>query len=945
MSHRARMALLALLPLAACSTAPTDPSPRIKDLQTRSVSVAPNADIPSSRDKAIAGYREFLGRPDGGLLQSEAMRRLGDLQMERGDEKQVEVEPAVTSKKGARAKSSTSADEYRTAIKHYQDYLRAYPHRPGNDRVLYQLARAYEQLGDLDTSLATLTRLITEYPNTPNKDEVQFRRGEFYFAKRAYPEAEQAYHAVVTMGDGSQYFENAIYMHGWSLFKQEKYDAGLDSFFAILDRKLPKHEAGGPALVDTSTLSRGNREMVDDTFRVMSISFASMEGAQAVARTFARVGPKDYEYLVYQNLGDLYIKQERIKDAADSYGAFTERYPNHPQAPLMQVKVIDAYKQAGFADLVLAAKKDFVVRYGAKSTFRQAQDATSYQAVVPYLKQNLDDLARHYHASAQKTKSPADYHEATRWYQAYLESFPNDPQAPAMNFLLAEALFESKQYNDAAIEYERTAYHYPAHPKSADAGYAALQAYEQYAKQLQGEELRKWQQNATFSALRFADTYPQDPRTPAVLTAAAEKFYAQHSPDKAAELARRVLALKPEATPEQRRTVWTVIAHTDFEKGAFDRAETDYQQVLALTASNDPLRPALVERLAASVYKEGEQKRATGDSRGAVDAFLRVGTVAPASAIRITAEYDAAATLVGMKDWPGAIKILEGFRKNYPGNALQPEVTTKLAAAYLETGQLPKAAAEFETLAGSMTDPQARRGARWQIAELYEKAGRTPEAASAYSRYIKEYPSPLEPAIEARQKLADMYKAGGQAKEQSYWLQDIVNADRQGGRERTDRTRYLAARASIHLAEPAFDAYKSVKLVEPLKKNLKVKKERMEAALKAYTAAADYGVADITTESTFRIAEIYNDFGRALMTSQRPKGLSAVELEQYNVLLEEQAFPFEEKAIEVHEVNAQRTANGIYDSWVKNSFAELTKLRPVRYGKLEKSEGAIDAIR
>ena len=119
----------------------------------------------------------------------------------------------------------------------------------------------------------------------------------------------------------------------------------------------------------------------------------------------------------------------------------------------------------------------------------------------------------------------------------------------------------------------------------------------------------------------------------------------------------------------------------------------------------------------------------------------------------------------------------------------------------------------------------------------------------------------------------------------------------------------------------------------------------MEAALKAYASAADYGVAEVATASTFRIAEIYNDFSRSLMASQRPRGLSALELEQYNVLLEEQAFPFEEKAIEIHEVNAQRTTQGIYDQWVKNSFAELGKLRPVRYAKTEKSEVAIDALR
>jgi hypothetical protein len=62
-------------------------------------------------------------------------------------------------------------------------------------------------------------------------------------------------------------------------------------------------------------------------------------------------------------------------------------------------------------------------------------------------------------------------------------------------------------------------------------------------------------------------------------------------------------------------------------------------------------------------------------------------------------------------------------------------------------------------------------------------------------------------------------------------------------------------------------------------------------------------------------------------------------------MLEEQAFPFEEKATELHELNARRAAAGIYDQWVKRSFEALRELRPVRYGKNERSEGVVDAIR
>ncbi len=93
------------------------------------------------------------------------------------------------------------------------------------------------------------------------------------------------------------------------------------------------------------------------------------------------------------------------------------------------------------------------------------------------LKTNLKDVAQYYHAQAQKTKSVADYQEAAKWYRSYLTSFPDDPDSAVTNYLLADTFFESKQYLDAAQQYENTAYSYGSHAKAADAGYAALVSY------------------------------------------------------------------------------------------------------------------------------------------------------------------------------------------------------------------------------------------------------------------------------------------------------------------------------------------------------------------------------------------------------------------------------------------------------------------------------------
>ena len=100
----------------------------------------------------------------------------------------------------------------------------------------------------------------------------------------------------------------------------------------------------------------------------------------------------------------------------------------------------------------------------------------------------------------------------------------------------------------------------------------------------------------------------------------------------------------------------------------------------------------------------------------------------------------------------------------------------------------------------------------------------------------------------------------------------------------------------------------------------------------------------MTTQATYAIAELYRDFGKALMESERPANLSALEREQYDALVEEQAFPFEEKAISIHETNAKRTADGVYDQWVQQSFTRLAELVPAHYAKQERGAEAVDAL-
>ena len=874
------------------------------------------------------------------------MRRLGDLEMDSADQRV------------ANGQAKGELADYQAAIKRYQDYLQGHPNDPGNSRVLYQLARAHEQGGALEVALKTLDRLVREFPNSPYRDEAQFRRGELLFTMRDYAKSEQAYFAVLSSNDKT-YHERALYMQGWAIFKQGRLEDSLHPFFGVLDAKLGGDTQDAP-LEALPNLTRADRELVEDTFRVMSLSLANLQGAESIRAYINSDDRRAYEFRVYEQLGELYIKQDRSKDAADTLAAFARREPLHAQAPILQAHVIDIYQRAGLATLALEAKKEYVERYGVASEFRKANPA-GWEHAQPLVKAHLAELARHYHATAQKSKASADYQEAVRWYRAFIVSFPEDPAASQNNFLLAELLFESGRLGEAAVEYESAAYKYPHHAKSADAGYSALLSYAGQEKGADAKQLATLQRAGVDSALHFAKEFPADTRKGLVLTNAAEKLFGLRDAEQAYSVAEQVLELQPTVAPAQRRVAWTVVAHIAFERGGFAKAESAYAEVLTLTPQNDPGRNPLVERLAASAYKQGEQARAAGKGLDAVAHFNRVATLAPQSAVRATAQFDAAAVLIGLKDWDGAARSLEDFRQRYPNHALQEDVGAKLAVAYLEKGNWAKAAGEFERVALNHKDPKVVRGALWQAAELHEKAiakapdksadksadkaGARAGAVKAYERYVKQFPEPLEPALEARFRMARMAKDdGNSARELAEW-KEIFQVERSAGKARTDRTKTLGGMAALALTEPALEAYRKVALIEPLQKQLKLKKAKMEEVMKAYGVASEYGVAEVTTAATFHTAALYRDFGKALMSSQRPKKLSKAEIEQYNVMLEEQAFPFEEKAAEVHELNARRTADGHYGPWVKRSFAELSELRPVRYRKSERSEVSIDAIR
>ena len=323
MSRRTALALAVSAALAAgCAASPQ------KSTLAELHSIKPDAaEVPVTEglEQAMQGYRRFLDETPETELTPEAMRRLADLQIEKqfginGDGRIVEMEAperaAITTNTEGAALTAAAAGgatpeseqefEARTtaatglpapagpepadpsaaleAIALYDRLLAEYPAYEHNDQVLYQKARAYDELGRTEEAMETMQSLIATNPHSAHYDEVQYRRGEFYFTRRKFREAESAYAAIIGLGPDSSYYEFALYKLGWSLYKQDFYDEAQHRFMALLDYKVStgydfdqEHE-------------EDEERRVADTFRVISLGFSNLGGPDVVREYFAENG-------------------------------------------------------------------------------------------------------------------------------------------------------------------------------------------------------------------------------------------------------------------------------------------------------------------------------------------------------------------------------------------------------------------------------------------------------------------------------------------------------------------------------------------------------------------------------------------------------------------------------------------------------------------------------
>ena len=900
--------------------------------------------------EALRAYERFVMEDLEGrsTLRAEAIHRLGDLytQIETSTyDKRVREARTRAGSKGP-APSPPVLDRNKS-IAVYERLLALYPDRPENDAALYQLARAHWEAGRTAEAVARLTQLRTRHPRSAYAGEAAFRLGEHAVATHDFLQAVELFQTAQS-GSDPALAESAGYQLGWAYLNLQEYRRAADAFVAILDASAPRAGAApgrSPAVAlgpepafSLAKFSEPEAVFVTEVINALLLSFDYLGGPGEMRAYFNASGRRVFEQTLYRTMGTLYQAQDRTADAVAAYETFLAIAPNHPDAPAFQSVVVDAYTKAKWQAALIAARERLVDRYEPGGAWARATTDAARRAARPLVKEALYQLALYDHAQAQTAKRPDAYEKAVARDDRFLSSFSDNVEAARIAWLRAEALFDLGRYDESAEGYSRTAYDYPLHAQSREAGYAAVVASERVVPP-DGPVSPQAAENLFTRVERFATAFPDDQRHADLLMKAAETAARAGLADRAYDAAQRLVTASPASrwTAQAKRLIGQAL----YDRGQYHDAEQAFRQALA--AASGPQADALKALAASSLYQDAAARRTTGDRASATRLYVKVADEFPATPLAPAALLEAADAALESGDGPGAKRLWTRLVGDYPTSGQAPPALRRLATAAAREGD-PAGAIEWYEALSARSDGPARDDIAWTIAQLAEDARMWPRVERALGALAGRADLPPGRSIEAGFRAARAVARQGRAADARQRAEAVLDRYRtwratRGADAELAPADLLAADARLELADRRAAAYTAIRLVTPVEHTLADKRAALTLALDAYAEAAQLKVAGVTTAATHKIGALFDDFLQAVLDSERPGELTAEQLEQYNILLEEQAAPFEERAVTAYETNVRRTQElGVYDPWVEKSFERLAVLRPARYRRQERTE-------
>ncbi|MEY2864105.1 MAG: hypothetical protein RLY58_1812, partial [Pseudomonadota bacterium] len=835
------------------------------------------------------------------------------------------LELARKIKTGVNSRSDETI-ELQNRVSFYDDLLNTLPASEMRDDFYYELASSNDKLGNIDRAVELLDQMLKRFPNTRFASESHFRIAESLFSRGKFTDALREYSLVLNNGN-DRYWQQAQYQLAWAYYKDGRYDDAVGPFERLIDSLQAKYQ-----------LSKGEQLRLDDSYNTLSRVFVQLGGAPALTAHFDQRELTKDEIRIYKAVSDRYREQQQPFDVAQTYENFIQRHPLAVETADFNRELIKVYKDAGFAKDIIRVKSEYIQRFDTDSAYFQQASPALQATLRPELKANLDDLAKHYHASAQTNKSPAEYLKAADLYRKQLALTTEPADQVRINELMADALYSGGQFEAAIPIYEQLAYDHIG-SKPADAGYFALLGYQARLKQLPDDQQLAWLDRQKDSSLRFVKTFASDKNSAPVLLAMTGQYLTRKDFATVCTLAQQLLVL-PALSAADRKTAAILLANARFDQQQWAEAETAYRHVLTLGDLNREENTRYQNQLAASLYRQADALQTTDFSKAST-LYQQASDTTQDIKVKVDAAWRAAMV---MGETTTAIPQLQAFYARYALNEQAIGILERIVGIQEKSMDWQGASRTYQQIyqRDTRSKPDNALAALWLAADSERKAidtGTTPRTSlqstaetALYRQYLAEPRADLSQSIEASERLyqdaLQRHDTSNQQQELNRQLQwaSKLNA---APVSTQPRLRYLAARAHTLLDQPLIEQYRAIAITQPLKDSIARKQASLQKLLASQQAILDLKVAEFVTPAQYVLGDSFARFYQGVNAAPVPTGMSDLDAEQYQITIEEQTQPLKDKAIEWHKANATLATlpdGALWDTWIAKSFEALAGL-------------------
>lgn len=800
---------------------------------------------------------------------------------------------------------------YDKLINVYKKLLTKFKTTPKGDNLYYVLGYSLYENGDYEDAVNYFEVLLQRYPKTQFKDEVLFRLGELKFDLGQYDDSIATY-TVLLDHPGSIYFEKALYKIGWSYYKLEDYKSAIGHFTKIVDRHMvkgvPNFEKDGIAMA---------------AYENIVSALSHNKDHDSLMQALRRILNKPYSDRLTVDLRKKLIEYSKFEEAITANTILISLFPDSKELPAAYLSLGDIFMHRGDVQKSLSAQRKIIKSYVPDSKWYknafQGRDAATDEVVSRTIK----EIAwHHFNISAKENKS-GNLDIAIEILKKHKRFYSNSTRHPEMTLLLAESLFENKQYFEASQNYMASMKHHKQTSEGVDSAKAALISLNLNIPHI-NVNVRNTQRLEMIAGINdivttFPQIFPNDKSTNDIYFDSALLLNRLESYDHAKDTLRLLF-----------QTKYNVKAF--MLTGDIFIKEENYLEASNYFGSAFELKPkqkGLREKLTKSYYMAA--KDLSSEKRFDEAAYYYY----------LSFDIDKSGDL-GLKSLTQKAKIhmdtgaMTDFYKTLKLISSHYSKSKEVYSLLIDGGKTFEAQGKWVFAANLFSDAALLAKQKSDKEKLYLMAATILENAGLYTDLERIISYPIKKKVfsgktrtQALYLLGTAQYLGDNRSKGTKTLQKIASLKRVS---RSDKEYVVKSR--FRLTEEKVTDFKAIKIKEPFIETFTAKNALLREIIDDYKFVLESKRAELIPEVFYRMGVLFEEFAVSMLDSERPKGLTGEELEEYNFQIEQRAYPVEEEAVKAYESSlksALATKTGYRVMWMKKVTAKLVELKPALY--------------